>query len=70
VEDMISPEDAVMTVEEASAYLKLPRSTIYKLLKERKLPGRKIGRTWRFHRKGLDQWLQERPEDDLPKLTE
>lgn len=61
---MISSEDVVMTVEEAAEYLKLPRSTIYKLLKERKLPGRKIGRTWRFHRQVLDEWLREWPKDE------
>lgn len=52
--------DEVMTVKEVSSYLRLARSTVYKLVYEGKLPGRKIGGTWRFSKKGLDEWLWER----------
>jgi excisionase family DNA binding protein len=48
----------MMTIEEASGYLTFPRSTISKLVKEHQLPGR----LWMFHRKGFDQWFQERPK--------
>lgn len=58
---MISSENAVMTIEEVSKYLKMPKSTIYKLAQEGKLPCRKVGRAWRFYKKGLEEWLQERP---------
>lgn len=59
----ISEADAVLTVSEVSEYLKLAESTIYRLAKENKLPGRKVGGAWRFSRKGLDEWLM-RPADD------
>jgi excisionase family DNA binding protein len=49
----------VMTVPEVSEYLRLSESTIYKLAQEGKLPGRKIGGTWRFSREGLDSWLRQ-----------
>mgnify|MGYP003958491135 CR=1 FL=1 len=47
-----------MTVEEVSEYLRLAQSTIYKLLSEGKLPGRKIGGSWRFSRRALDEWIE------------
>ncbi len=50
--------DFIMTVEEVSEYLRLAQSTIYKLLNEGKLPGRKIGGSWRFSRRALDEWLE------------
>ncbi|HRQ41824.1 MAG TPA: helix-turn-helix domain-containing protein [Chloroflexota bacterium] len=53
--------DAIMTVREVCDYLKLSESTIYRLVQEGKLPGRKVGGAWRFSRKGLDEWLRERP---------
>ena len=51
--------DFIMTVEEVSEYLRLAKSTIYKLLNEGKLPGRKIGGSWRFSRRALDEWIEE-----------
>lgn len=51
--------DSVMTIEELSAYLKIPKSTLYKLAQEDKLPGQKVGRHWRFHRETIDRWLSQ-----------
>jgi len=39
------------------AYLQLPRSTVYKLAQEGRIPGQKVGRHWRFHRPTIEQWL-------------
>lgn len=47
-----------LTVAEAAEYLKMGRSTIYKLLKEGKLPAHKAGRAWRFDVKELDDWIK------------
>lgn len=49
--------DAVMTIGELSTYLKISRSTLYKLAQEGKLPAQKVGRHWRFHRDAVDEWL-------------
>jgi excisionase family DNA binding protein len=51
------PSDSAMTMDELSAYLKIAKSTLYKLAQEGKLPGQKVGRHWRFHRSVIDQWL-------------
>ena len=50
----MSDEDAVMTVKEVSAYLRLAESTVYKLAQEGQLPGRKVGGAWRFSRKSIE----------------
>lgn len=55
-----SPQDSVMTIVELSKYLKISRSTLYKLAQEGKLPGQKVGRHWRFHRDAVDAWLKQR----------
>lgn len=52
-----SPTDTVMTIAELSKYLKISRSTLYKLAQEGKLPAQKVGRHWRFHRTAIDRWL-------------
>ena len=47
----------VLTLNEVAEYLRIPRSTAYKLAQEGKIPGQKVGRHWRFHRLVLDNWL-------------
>ena len=42
----------VLTTKELSVYLKIPKSTLYKLVREGKVPARKVGRRWRFWKKG------------------
>lgn len=61
-----SPPDAVMTIIELSKYLKISRSTLYKLAQEGKVPGQKVGRHWRFHKAAVDRWLGDRGEDAHP----
>ena len=51
--------DPVMTIGDLAAYLKLSKSTLYKLCQEGKVPGQKVGRHWRFHREVVDRWLGE-----------
>ena len=49
----------VLTIEELSAYLKVPRSTLYKLVREGRIPSQKVGRHWRFRKETIDRWLDE-----------
>jgi len=50
----------IMTPHEAAKYLNLHVRTIYRLAKNGKLPGRKVGRSWRFSKDALDKWLSVR----------
>jgi excisionase family DNA binding protein len=49
----------ILTIEELSIYLKIPKSTLYKLVREGKIPSQKVGRHWRFRKKTIDRWLDE-----------
>ena len=49
----------VLTISELSAYLKIPKSTLYKLVREGKVPCQKVGRHWRFRKMAVDRWLEE-----------
>ena len=46
-------EQEVMTVKDVAKYLKLSVITVYKLLKEGKIPGFRIGSSWRVHKNDL-----------------
>jgi excisionase family DNA binding protein len=49
----------VLTIEELSFYLKIPKSTLYKLVREGRVPSQKVGRHWRFRKVAIDRWLDE-----------
>lgn len=59
VDDMAEKHESVLTIDELAEYLKISKSTLYKLVQERKIPGQKVGRHWRFHRETIDRWLGE-----------
>jgi excisionase family DNA binding protein len=48
----------LLTLSEVSSFLKVPKSTIYKLARERRLPGHKVGKHWRFVREEIEAWVQ------------
>jgi len=54
---MPNDADTVMTIDDLAQYLKLSKSTLYKLCQAGKVPGQKVGRHWRFHREVIDRWL-------------
>jgi len=62
---MENRSDTVLTIEELSTYLKIPKSTLYKLVREGKIPSQKVGRHLRFHREVIDEWLKR--QDDQEK---
>jgi len=47
----------VLTIEELSVYLKISKSTLYKLVREGSVPCQKVGRHWRFRKEAIDAWL-------------
>ena len=53
------PEVKVITVGELTEYLRIHRSTLYRLLKRQQLPGFKIGSDWRFNVEAIDEWRMQ-----------
>jgi excisionase family DNA binding protein len=51
----------LLTVEDVCGWLRIPKSTLYKLCKERKIPSIKVGKHWRFDRAHVERWLAELP---------
>jgi excisionase family DNA binding protein len=48
-----------LTVEEVAKYLRLPLSTVYKLVQDKRLPGFKVGKHWRFRREAFQEWIKQ-----------
>jgi excisionase family DNA binding protein len=57
-----SEADDVMTSAEAAAFLKVGTRTVIEEAKRGRLPGRRVGKGWRFSRRVLEQWLASGPD--------
>jgi excisionase family DNA binding protein len=51
----------ILDVNAAAKYLNITRATLYKLAKEGKIPGLKIGGQWRFSKDRLDELFAMSP---------
>ncbi|WP_281178324.1 helix-turn-helix domain-containing protein [Candidatus Desulfofervidus auxilii] len=49
----------IMTLEETAKYLRIGKSTLYKMAREGKIPAVKIGNQWRFKKEDIDKWFSK-----------
>ena len=49
----LTENDQLLTFKEAMSFLRVSRSTLYRLMESRQLSGYKVGGLWRFYRKDL-----------------
>jgi len=47
----------VMTAEQAAQFLQIDEKLVLEMAEANKLPGRRLGKVWRFSRTALVQWL-------------
>ena len=59
--------DEILTLKEVAEYLKLAEKTAYRLAAEGKLPGFKVGGSWRFKEADIENWIEEKKRKDTDK---
>jgi excisionase family DNA binding protein len=47
-----------LSVEENAAHLGIKKDTVYKWISERRMPGHKIGRLWKFQKEEVNEWVK------------
>jgi excisionase family DNA binding protein len=52
------PKPSIMTVKELAKYIRVHTSTIYRLVRENKIPAIKVGNQWRFKKDSIDKWIE------------
>ncbi len=52
-------EANILTVTEAAAYIRVSKKTMRQLARDGRVPGKKIGREWRFLRSALEAWIAD-----------
>lgn len=51
-------ENPVLTLREAADFIRTSNKTLYKLVREKEIPFRKVRREYRFLRSELEAWLK------------
>jgi excisionase family DNA binding protein len=57
---MISEE--ILNIKEVSNYLRIPVSTVYKLVQDGKVPAVKVGKHWRFMKRDLESLFDQKKQ--------
>ena len=55
-----STDGEILTVKDVAHFLRVPKSTVYKLARVGELPASKIGKHWRFLRRDIHEWMHSR----------
>jgi len=53
-------EERLLSINELSMYLNIPKSTLYKLSQKSEIPVCKIGKQLRYRKSSIDKWLSEK----------
>jgi excisionase family DNA binding protein len=62
VDGSASTDREILTVMDVAQFLRVPKSTVYKLARLGELPASKIGKHWRFLRRDINQWMHSRSQ--------
>jgi excisionase family DNA binding protein len=58
----MADEPEILNMQEAADFLRVPLLTVQRQAKAGRLPGRRIGREWRFSRSVLIEWMAAGPD--------
>ena len=65
---MKSGGNNILNSNEVSEWLRIPKSTLYKLCNEDRIPCTKIGKHWRFDRTMVESWFRKRVMENQNNL--
>jgi len=60
----IDRRPTIMTLEEVAKYLRVHKSTVYRMAREGAIPSTKVANQWRFKKARIDEWLLEREDEN------
>lgn len=64
----VSEEELLLTLHEAEAFLRVSRTTMYRLMASGRLVGYKVGRKWVFYKNDLKALVQRHGRDAVAKM--
>ena len=58
----VGSDVGIMTVHDVAEYLRLSEAKVYKMANEGRVPAIRLGKTWRFKRELIDEWIRRETE--------
>ena len=58
----IGSDVGIMTVHDVAEYLRLSEAKVYKMANEGRVPAIRMGKTWRFKKELIDEWIRRETE--------
>jgi excisionase family DNA binding protein len=55
----MATDHEILTVKEISNLLRVHPTTVYKLLRDRRIPSFRVGSDWRFRKDRIERWIAE-----------
>jgi len=55
----------VMTISDVAQYLRISEAKVYELARSGAIPALRIGKSWRFQKDLLKQWVRKRAEANI-----
>jgi len=57
----------VLTVKQVAEFLQMDERTIYKLAKQGDIPSFKVSNQWRFLKKDIENWVEQKKSEVMGK---
>jgi excisionase family DNA binding protein len=58
----VDTDIGIMTVHDVAEYLRLSEAKVYKMANEGHVPALRMGKTWRFKKELIDEWIRRETE--------
>jgi excisionase family DNA binding protein len=52
-------QEKLLSTDQLANYLKIDKFTVYRLVRQKKIPAFKVGSQWRFKKSMIDAWLRQ-----------
>jgi excisionase family DNA binding protein len=65
-----TPKSDILMIKDVAEYLKVTERTIYRLAAAKKIPAFKVGGSWRFSRRDIDDWIHGQSAIYRPDIAE
>ena len=63
-----SQQADILTVHDVARYLRLSEAKVYKLARESCIPAIRLGKSWRFRKDLIDEWIRKETVQSLQFL--
>ncbi len=61
-------EREILTIKQAADFLQIHERTVYNLAKKKNIPSFKIGSDWRFLKKDIENWIEQKKKEIAGEL--